>query len=229
MLSIYNTLTKSKEVFKPLDGNKVRMYVCGMTVYDYCHLGHGRSMVAFDLVTRWLRFSGYELTYVRNITDIDDKIINRARENGESFDALTARMIDAMHEDEARLNILKPDMEPRATDHIPGMHAMIQTLIDKGYAYAPGNGDVYYRVGKFQGYGKLSRKKIEDLRIGARIEVDESRKIRWTSSSGKASSRASRAGNRPGGRTSRLAYRVLGDVDLLPGRDLRYSWRRQRP
>ncbi len=175
MLSIYNTLTKSKEVFKPLDGNKVRMYVCGMTVYDYCHLGHGRSMVAFDLVTRWLRFSGYELTYVRNITDIDDKIINRARDNGESFDALTARMIDAMHEDEARLNILKPDMEPRATDHIPGMHAMIQTLIDKGYAYAPGNGDVYYRVGKFQGYGKLSRKKIEDLRIGARIEVDESK------------------------------------------------------
>ena len=133
MLSIYNTLTKSKEVFKPLDGNKVRMYVCGMTVYDYCHLGHGRSMVAFDLVTRWLRFSGYDLTYVRNITDIDDKIINRARENGEAFDALTARMIDAMHEDEARLNILKPDMEPRATDYIGGMHDMIQSLIDKGY------------------------------------------------------------------------------------------------
>ena len=175
MLSIYNTLTKSKEVFKPLDGNKVRMYVCGMTVYDYCHLGHGRSMVAFDLVTRWLRFSGYDLTYVRNITDIDDKIINRARENGEAFDALTARMIDAMHEDEARLNILKPDMEPRATDYIGGMHDMIQSLIDKGYAYAPGNGDVYYRVGKFLGYGKLSRKKIEDLRIGARIEVDEAK------------------------------------------------------
>ncbi len=175
MLNIYNTLSKSKEVFTPLDGNKVRMYVCGMTVYDYCHLGHGRSMVAFDLVTRWLRYSGYELTYVRNITDIDDKIINRARDNGESFDALTARMIDAMHEDEARLNILKPDQEPRATEHIPGMLAMIQTLIDKGYAYAPGNGDVYYRVGKFQGYGKLSRKKIEDLRIGARIEVEEAK------------------------------------------------------
>ena len=175
MLTIYNTLSKTKEVFKPLDGNKVRMYVCGMTVYDYCHIGHGRSMVAFDLVTRWLRFSGYDLTYVRNITDIDDKIINRANENGESFDALTERMIAAMHEDEARLNILKPDMEPRATDHIPGMHAMIQTLIDKGYAYAPGNGDVYYRVAKFMGYGKLSRKKIEDLRIGARIEVDEAK------------------------------------------------------
>jgi cysteinyl-tRNA synthetase len=132
-------------------------------------------MVAFDLVTRWLRHSGYDLTYVRNITDIDDKIINRARDNGEAFDALTARMIDAMHEDEARLNILKPDLEPRATDHIPGMHAMIQTLIDKDYAYASGNGDVYYRVGKFEGYGKLSRNKIEDLRIGARIEVDEAK------------------------------------------------------
>ena len=175
MLNIYNTLTKSKEVFKPLEGNKVRMYVCGMTVYDFCHLGHGRSMVAFDLVTRWLRHSGYELTYVRNITDVDDKIINRARENGESFDALTTRMIAAMHEDEARLNILKPDLEPRATEHIGAMHAMIQTLIDKDYAYAPGNGDVYYRVGKFAGYGKLSRNRIEDLRIGARIEVDEAK------------------------------------------------------
>lgn len=175
MLTIYNTLTKTKEPFKPLDGNNVRMYVCGMTVYDYCHLGHGRSMVAFDLATRWLRKSGYNLTYVRNITDIDDKIINRANESGETFDALTARMIDAMHEDERRLNILPPDQEPRATDHIAGMHAMIQTLIDKGYAYAPGNGDVYYRVGKFVGYGKLSRKKIEDLRIGARIEVGEAK------------------------------------------------------
>jgi len=175
VLTIYNTLTKTKEPFKPLDGNNVRMYVCGMTVYDYCHLGHGRSMVAFDLATRWLRKSGYNLTYVRNITDIDDKIINRANENGETFDALTARMIDAMHEDERRLNILPPDQEPRATDHIAGMHAMIQTLIDKGYAYAPGNGDVYYRVGKFVGYGKLSRKKIEDLRIGARIEVGEAK------------------------------------------------------
>lgn len=175
MLTVYNTLTKTKEPFTPLDGNTVRMYVCGMTVYDFCHLGHGRSMVAFDLVNRWLRYSGYELTFVRNITDIDDKIIHRAQANGEPFGALTARMIAAMHEDEARLSILRPDIEPRATDHIPGMQAMIQTLIDKGYAYAPGNGDVYYRVGKFQGYGKLSRKRIEDLRIGARIEVGESK------------------------------------------------------
>jgi cysteinyl-tRNA synthetase len=175
MLSIYNTLTKSKDVFKPLQGNQVRMYVCGMTVYDFCHIGHARVMVAFDVVTRWLRHRGYDVTYVRNITDIDDKIIKRANENGEPFEALVARMIAAMHEDEARLNVLRPDQEPRATDHIGGMHQMIQTLIDKGFAYAPGNGDVYYRVGKFVGYGKLSRKKIEDLKIGARIEVDESK------------------------------------------------------
>ncbi|SDJ84205.1 cysteinyl-tRNA synthetase [Pseudomonas indica] len=172
-LSIYNTLSKTKDAFKPLVDNQVRMYVCGMTVYDFCHIGHARVMVAFDVVARWLRHRGYDLTYVRNITDIDDKIIKRANENGEPFEALVERMIAAMHEDEARLNVLRPDIEPRATAHIAGMHEMIQTLIDKGYAYAPGNGDVYYRVGKFAGYGKLSRKKIEDLKIGARIEVDE--------------------------------------------------------
>jgi len=175
MLSIYNTLSKTKEAFQPLEGNQVRMYVCGMTVYDFCHIGHARVMVAFDVVTRWLRQRGYEVTYVRNITDIDDKIIRRANENGEPFEALVERMIAAMHEDEARLNVLRPDVEPRATQHIDGMFAMIQTLIDKGYAYAPGNGDVYYRVGKFVGYGKLSRRRIEDLKIGARIEVDEAK------------------------------------------------------
>jgi cysteinyl-tRNA synthetase len=175
MLSLYNTLTKTKQPFRPLTGNQVRMYVCGMTVYDFCHIGHARVMVAFDVIARWLRQRGYELTYVRNVTDIDDKIIRRAQENGEPFEALTARMIAAMHEDEARLNVLRPDHEPRATVHIAGMHAMIQTLIDKGYAYAPGNGDVYYRVGRFAGYGKLSRRKIEDLRIGARIEVGEAK------------------------------------------------------
>lgn len=172
-LTIYNTLSKAKEAFKPLVDNQVRMYVCGMTVYDFCHIGHARVMVVFDVIARWLRHSGYQLTYVRNITDIDDKIIRRANENGEPFEALVERMIAAMHEDEARLNVLRPDVEPRATQHIDGMFAMIQTLIDKGYAYAPGNGDVYYRVGRFAGYGKLSRKKIEDLKIGARIEVDE--------------------------------------------------------
>lgn len=174
-LHIYNTLSKAKEVFTPLEANSVRMYVCGMTVYDYCHIGHARVMVTFDVVSRWLRFRGYDLTYVRNITDIDDKIIRRANENGETFQQLTQRMIAAMHEDEARLNVLRPDQEPRASEHVEGMHSMIQTLIDKGYAYAPGNGDVYYRVGKFEGYGKLSRRRIEDLKIGARIEVDEAK------------------------------------------------------
>ncbi|WP_271408202.1 cysteine--tRNA ligase [Pseudomonas sp. Q1-7] len=172
-LSIYNTLSKTKEPLQPLVGNQVRMYVCGMTVYDFCHIGHARVMVAFDVVARWLRHRGYDLTYVRNITDIDDKIIRRANENGEPFEVLVERMIAAMHEDEARLSVLRPDIEPRATGHIAGMHQMIQTLIDKGFAYAPGNGDVYYRVGKFEGYGKLSRRKIDELKIGARIEVDE--------------------------------------------------------
>jgi cysteinyl-tRNA synthetase len=174
-LAIYNTLSKTKEPFKPLVGNQVRMYVCGMTVYDYCHIGHARVMVAFDVISRWLRFRGYDVTYVRNITDIDDKIIRRANENGEGFLELTGRMIAAMHEDEQRLSVLRPDQEPKASDHIAGMHQMIQTLIDKGYAYAPGNGDVYYRVAKFVGYGKLSRRRIEDLKIGARIEVDEAK------------------------------------------------------
>ena len=198
MLTIYNTLTKSKEVFKPLDGNNVRMYVCGMTVYDYCHLGHGRSMVAFDLVTRWLRFSGYDLTYVRNITDIDDKIINRANENGETFEALTERMIAAMHEDEARLNIKKPDMEPRATDHIAGMHAMIQTLIDKGYAYAPGNGDVYYRVAKFMATASCRARRSKTCASVLASKSTRPKTIRWTSCCGKASNRASQAGSRRG-------------------------------
>ena len=174
-LQIYNTLSKTKEPLRPLVDNQVRMYVCGMTVYDFCHIGHAREMVAFDVVSRWLRARGYDLTYVRNITDIDDKIIRRANENGETFQQLTERMIAAMHEDEAKLGVLRPDQEPRASEHVEGMHRMIQTLIDKGYAYAPGNGDVYYRVGKFASYGKLSRKRIEDLKIGARIDVDEAK------------------------------------------------------
>lgn len=174
-LSIYNTLSKTKEVFKPLKDNQVRIYVCGMTVYDYCHIGHARVMVAFDVVTRWMRHLGYDVTYIRNITDIDDKIINRANENGEPFTSLTARMIEAMHQDEAKLSVLPPDQEPRATDYIEGMQQMINTLVAKDYAYAPGNGDVYYRVGKFKDYGKLSRKKVEDLRSGARVEVDEAK------------------------------------------------------
>src|SRR5690625_1586166 len=164
MLQIYNSLTGRKETFKPLKPGQVRMYVCGMTVYDYCHLGHARAMVVFDMVVRYLRAKGLAVTYVRNITDIDDKIIQRAAETGVSVDALTERFTIAMHEDAAALGVLPPDLEPRATESIDGMIAMIQTLIDKGYAYAAANGDVYYAVAKFEDYGKLSGEQLEDLR-----------------------------------------------------------------
>lgn len=173
MLQIYNSLTRKKEPFTPIEENHVRMYVCGMTVYDYCHIGHARTVTAFDVVARYLRAKGYQLTYVRNVTDVDDKIIKRAAESGEHFLALTERMIAAMREDFARLGNLSPDHEPKATEYLEGMVAMAAKLIEKGYAYAPGNGDVYYRVNKFEGYGKLSGKVLEDLQAGARIEVDE--------------------------------------------------------
>jgi len=176
MLQIYNSLTGRKETFKPLKPGQVRMYVCGMTVYDYCHLGHARAMVVFDMVVRYLRAKGLAVTYVRNITDIDDKIIQRAAETGVSVDALTERFTIAMHEDAAALGVLPPDLEPRATESIDGMIAMIQTLIDKGYAYAAANGDVYYAVAKFEDYGKLSGEKLEDLRAGARIEIGEAKR-----------------------------------------------------
>ncbi|CAM3646943.1 cysteine--tRNA ligase [Parendozoicomonas haliclonae] len=173
MLQIYNTLTRKKEVFKPIHEGEVRMYVCGMTVYDLCHIGHARVLVSFDVVTRYLRAKGYKVTYVRNITDVDDKIIKRANENGETFTALTERMIAEMHKDSGELGVLPPDAEPKATAYIAEMQDMISTLIEKGYAYAPGNGDVYYRVHKFDGYGKLSGKILEELQAGARIGVDE--------------------------------------------------------
>jgi len=172
-LQIYNTLTKQKEPFTPLNGNKVKMYVCGMTVYDFCHIGHARVMVCFDVIVRWLRSLGYDVTYVRNITDIDDKIIERANKNGEDFTALTARMINAMHQDEQKLGVLSPDIEPRATLHIEQMHQMISNLIAKDYAYVAVNGDVYYRTAKFADYGKLSRRKLDELQTGARIALGE--------------------------------------------------------
>lgn len=177
MLKIHNSLTRKKEVFKPIEPGKVKMYVCGMTVYDLCHLGHARVLVVFDIVTRYLRHSGFDVTYVRNITDIDDKIINRANENGEDFNVLTGRFIDAMHEDSAALGVLPPDEEPRATGSMRDIISMVQTLIDKGHAYAAktedGQGDVYYDVSSFENYGKLSGKKLEDLRAGERVAVDE--------------------------------------------------------
>ncbi|MGE8357266.1 MAG: class I tRNA ligase family protein, partial [Microvirgula sp.] len=176
MLHLYNTLSRQKEVFKPIHPGKVNMYVCGMTVYDYCHLGHARVMVVFDMVARWLRAEGYDLTYVRNITDIDDKIIRRAAENQEPINVLTQRFIDAMDEDAAALGVRKPDFEPRATQFVPDMQAMIETLIDKGRAYPAPNGDVYYAVREFPGYGKLSGKSLDDLRAGERVEVDPNKR-----------------------------------------------------
>ncbi|MGQ0749587.1 MAG: cysteine--tRNA ligase [Betaproteobacteria bacterium] len=172
MLRIYNTLTRDKQAFAPIVPGRVRLYVCGMTVYDYCHLGHARVMVVFDVVRRWLRALGFEVTYVRNITDIDDKIIKRARENKEPIEALTARFIAAMDEDNAALGVEKPDAEPRATEHVPGMLEMIRLLEQRGLAYRAGNGDVNYAVRKFPGYGKLSGKSPDELRAGERVEVD---------------------------------------------------------
>ena len=176
MIRIYNTLTQQKETFTPIEPGKVRMYVCGMTVYDYCHLGHARVLVAFDVVTRYMCNRGYDVTYVRNITDIDDKILRRAEENAEPFTELTDRMIVAMHEDEALLGVLTPNAEPRATDYIDDIVAMINTLIESDHAYAAGNGDVYFSVESFEGYGKLSKKKLEDLLAGARVDVQEAKR-----------------------------------------------------
>ena len=172
-LRIYNTLSRALEAFSPLEPGHVRMYVCGMTVYDLCHLGHARSMVAFDVVQRWLRASGYRVTYVRNITDIDDKIIKRAVENGETIRSLTDRMIDALHQDADALGIERPTFEPRATEYVPQMLKMIGTLQDKGLAYQAGNGDVNFAVRKFPGYGKLSGKSLDELNAGERVAVQD--------------------------------------------------------
>ena len=170
-LSIYNTLSRSKEIFKPIVAGQVRMYVCGMTVYDFCHLGHARVMIVFDMVTRWLRASGYEVSYVRNITDIDDKIIKRALENKEPIAVLTQRFIDAMHEDAKILGLLPPDHEPRATQYIAQMQGMIGRLIDQQMAYQAEDGDVNYAVRQFPSYGKLSGKSIDELNAGERVAI----------------------------------------------------------
>ncbi|MDF7676850.1 cysteine--tRNA ligase [Neisseriaceae bacterium ESL0693] len=172
MLSLYNTLTRKKEPFIPLNPEKTGLYVCGMTVYDYCHLGHARVMVVFDMVSRWLRELGYKLEYVRNITDIDDKIIARANEKNISIQELTQYFIQAMHDDAAALGVLPPDHEPRATDYIDQMITMISDIIAHGKGYAAANGDVYYAVREFPAYGQLSGKSLDDLRAGERVEVD---------------------------------------------------------
>jgi cysteinyl-tRNA synthetase len=176
MIRIHNSLTGDKQPLEPITPGEVRMYVCGITVYDFIHVGHARMMIVFDVVNRYLRHRGYRVTYVRNITDIDDKIIKRAAENGETIGALTERFIAAMYEDCAALGVARPDFEPRATQYLPAIIGMTERLIAGGYAYVAPNGDVMYAVAKFDGYGRLSGKRLADLRAGARVEVDESKR-----------------------------------------------------
>ena len=176
MQTIYNTLTRKKDVFTPIEPGKVTMYVCGPTVYDYFHIGNARTFTVFDMIFRWLKATGYVVSYARNITDIDDKIIERANENGEPIDALTERMTAAMHEDFDRLKLERPTHEPRATRHIEGMLDIIKVLEDKGIAYRAANGDVYYSVRKFDGYGKLSRRNLDELQVGERVAVDANKR-----------------------------------------------------
>ena len=174
-LTVYNTLVRDKVSFTPIDEGKIRLYVCGMTVYDYCHIGHARVLISFDVIVRFLRSQGWDVEYVRNITDVDDKIIARAHENNESSALLSQRFIDAMHDDEARLNVERPDQEPRATAHMGDIVSMVATLIDKGFAYLAPNDDVYYRVAKFENYGQLSGKNPDELLSGARVDVDSNK------------------------------------------------------
>ena len=176
MLRIHNSLSGQVEAFVPLVPGQVSLYVCGITVYDYCHIGHLRMMVVFDVVRRYLRHSGYAVTFVRNITDIDDKIIRRAAENGEPMAALTARFITAMDEDSALLGVERPDVEPRATEYVPQIIALIQRLIERGHAYVASSGDVLYAVASFADYGRLSGKRLADLRAGARVDIEESKR-----------------------------------------------------
>ena len=176
MLKIYNSLTKKKEVFKPIHPGKVGMYVCGVTIYDLCHIGHGRTFVSFDVVSRYFRYLGFDLTFVRNITDIDDKIIQRAAQNKESCDALTDRLIGEMHADFDALNMKRPDIEPRATAFIFEIIDLVSRLIERGFAYVASNGDVLFEVAKFDAYGALSRQDLSQLQAGARVRVEDAKK-----------------------------------------------------
>lgn len=224
-LKIYNTLTAQKEIFQSIEANKVKMYVCGMTVYDYCHIGHARVLVSFDVITRYLRHIGYDVTYIRNITDVDDKIFARAAENGEAYDVLTQRFIDAMHEDETALSVISPDQEPRATAHITDIINMIQRLIDNDHAYAADNGDVYYAIDKFETYGQLSKRNTEELLAGARIDVEKHKRnpldfVLWKAAkTGEASWESPWGDGRPGWHIecSAMSTCCLGDTFDIHG------------
>lgn len=219
MLKIYNTLTREKEIFKPIHANKVGMYVCGITVYDLCHVGHGRTFVCFDVIARYLRYLGYDLTYVRNITDVDDKIIKRALKNRESCDQLVDRMVAEMYKDFDMLNVLRPDVEPRATHHIAEIITLVEKLIQRGHAYVSSNGDVMFNVESFKEYGKLSRQNLEQLQAGARVEIVHIKKnpmdfVLWKMSKPEEPSWDSPWGlGRPGWHIecSAMNYKVLGE------------------
>ncbi len=225
MLKLYNDLTRQKETFQSLEAGQVRMYVCGMTVYDLCHLGHARVMVVFDVVYRYLKASGYDVTYIRNITDIDDKIINRANERGLPFTELTAEFIQAMHDDADALGVLRPDSEPKATEHMEEILGMIERLIERGHAYAADNGDVYYNVRSFPEYGKLSGKSIEDLQSGARVEPGEAKRDPLDFALWKAAKPEEPAWDSPWGRgrpgwhieCSAMSTKALGDTFDIHG------------
>ena len=236
-LQIYNSLTKRKEIFTPITPGKIKLYVCGVTVYDYCHIGHARTNLAFDVIVRYLRWvhplkQGFEVTYVRNITDIDDKIIKRAHENHETCEHLVSRFIKVMHDEFAKLNILRPDLEPTATGSIAEIIAMNQTLIEKGFAYAAKNGDVYYRTAKFKDYGKLSGQLLDQLRMGERVEINTDKEdpldfVLWKASKpGEPSWESPWGPGRPGWHIecSAMTKKSLGDTfDIhAGGSDLRF-------
>lgn len=176
MLKIYNSMSREKQEFKPINPGKIDMYVCGITIYDLCHIGHGRTFVSFDMIVRYLRYRGYDVNYLRNITDVDDKIIKRAAENKESCDTLTERLIGEMHNDFDSLNMMRPDFEPRATLHIDEIIEMVQTLIAKEHAYVSDNGDVLFSVSSYAQYGRLSGQNLEQLQAGARVEVEDTKR-----------------------------------------------------
>lgn len=176
MLQIYNTLSRKKEVFKPITSNKVGLYVCGITIYDRCHIGHARTYVAFDIIARYLKYLGYDLTHVRNITDVDDKIIKRAQENGESCEALTLRMTEQMYQDFDDLNIMRPDIAPTVTGHMDEIIALVERLIERKHAYVASNGDVMFEVSTYKDYGKLSLQNLDMLQAGSRVDIDEAKR-----------------------------------------------------